>query len=328
MAKRQKQITTEPKVQAAPDTDGLEGSAMAHTQEAPVPAQHHPRRPPHVEVDEDEEDLDEEEEEEHFAGAQEDDEEEEDLDEDEEEEDDEEDEDKEPPPVPSFPVANTDATLLSFLAAITTDDRAAAHGLADWLVDQGDPRAAHVRELAEARCVLPEGSCPLLRAAPMACGASWTIVRRTWCVSALTYWDTPLYNLVRASRPSGDVTVRIARDRETPELLGAAFERCRVGLLLALFGTSPEHLRARQVILAENNLRRVDKVLARHEEAAVPWLLELREANRARFDEIFARITETSDLHELGYTLLDTLEPGWRQRLPAMMAGGAGSSTQ
>jgi uncharacterized protein (TIGR02996 family) len=237
------------------------------------------------------------------------------------------DEDDEKDALPTFPVANTNPTLLAFLTAVP-DDPGTGHALADWLLEQDDPRAAHVRELAEARCVLPEGSCPLLRAAPMACGTWWCIVLRPWCVSALAYWDTPLYKLVRASRPGGDITVRLARDRPVPERLHAAFERCRTGLLLALFGTTPEHLRARQVVLTEDNLKRVDKVLAKQQTAVIPWLLELRETNPARFEVVLARSWETSELHELGYALLDTLDPSWRQRLPAMMAGGAGSSTQ
>jgi hypothetical protein len=235
------------------------------------------------------------------------------LDEEDEDENDEEDEEPESPP--NFPVANTHPELLAFLTALP--DPATVLALIDWLMEQGDPRADHVRELSEARCVIPEGICYPLRAQPMACGRWWTITRQNRSVTGHAYRGTLLHRVLTGVTYRGEVQARAPRREQTPEGLRAAFERCRRGLLLGFFGTSVQHLRARQSILSEPRLDRLDKVLARCNQTAVPWLVELRAADRARFDRIVERIWTTPALHGVGYALLDAVDPGWRTRLPS-----------
>jgi hypothetical protein len=308
MAKKRKQATdstTAPKIQDEPSTAGRAGTAKAPAQEVSGPAQRNLRWRPLFESNEEEEDLDED-----------------DLDED---DDDEEDDDE--PPLPTFqvPTTTTDATLLTFLAAISTGDLAAGHALADWLTEQDDPRAALVRELAEARCVIPEGRSPLLRAAPMACGRWWCIVLRPWCVRAISYWNTPLYAMLESVRRGRNIEVRVPRDRQTPERLGAAFERCRIDLILGLFATTTQNLRAVQVVLNDPSMERVVRAIARYTEAVLPWLFMLRRDHPARCEAVLDRIRVSSDLQKISDELLSVLDPGWRQRLPAMMAGGTGA---
>ena len=183
-------------------------------------------------------------------------------------EDDEEEEEETPAP-PTFTVANNDSHLLAFLSALA-DDPATPFALADWLEEHEDPRAAHVRELAEARCAVPEGACVAFRTPPMACGTWWCIARRAGSVAAHVYEGTPLYLLLNARRRGNVIVARVLRDRQTPELIREAFESCRHGLLLGLFGTSVGHLRARRVLMRGAGLDRVVQVLARYGEAAIP----------------------------------------------------------
>jgi hypothetical protein len=150
----------------------------------------------------------------------------------------------------------------------------------------------------------------------MARGTWWCITRRPWGVAGIAYRGTPLYRMITTVRQDERVVVRVP-GQQTPERLRAAFERSREGLLLGLFATSVRHLKARQTILSAARLDRVDKVLACYQEKTVPWLVELRAADRARFDRILERIWATYALHETGYALLDTVDPGWRTRLPS-----------
>src|SRR4051812_36391367 len=159
-------------------------------------------------------------------------------------------------------VPNDDPTLVAMLLAMRDGDTAAGRALADWLEEREDPRAADVRELAEARCVVPverprwwrplgifqwektstawdpqgvrsscepgeAGSYP--EAFPMACGPWWAILRTPEGVTARWYRSPQGYVL------GGTCYFAFHADippiKQTKPRLREGFERCRGGLI-------------------------------------------------------------------------------------------------
>jgi hypothetical protein len=240
--------------------------------------------------------------------------------EDEEEEDDEDEEDTSP--VPALTVRNDDPALLSFLTTLS-EEPATAFALADWLLEQNDPRADTVRDLAEARAVVPEGVPSRYDRRPMVAARYWCAMRGVGAVTAWAYPGTLLGTLLVSRDYRADGTVRVPRDRQTPERLLAACERCRATLILGLFGTSPQLLRARQVLGAEARQDRIAATLARCGRGAVSLLVDLRSADPGRFDVVMKAIWSRDNLHPIGYAVMDQVKPGWRQQLMSGVATGA-----
>jgi hypothetical protein len=248
----------------------------------------------------------------------------EDEDDDEEEAPEEEESEEEEDEAPFFRTQNTDPTLLAFLDALLVDPQVALV-LTDWLTERGDERAETVRELATAHAVIPDGGITWGEA-PMGCGASWKIVRHGSSVFASAYSGTPLHRTLRSLGREGAIRVQVPRQRQTPERLAAAFDRCRLELQLGLFGKSRGHMNARRLLLHERNLDRVAKALRRCGKEIVPSLCELRGTDPDRFDQVLTLIWGNEALHALGYGVLDVVDPGWRGRLPALTATNGGPS--
>jgi hypothetical protein len=144
----------------------------------------------------------------------------------------------------TFTVANTDATLLAFLSALAWD-RAASYALADWLAERDDPRAESARELAMAPAVVPVGVPGWHHVRPMIASRSFFVTRRPSGVTARAYPGTMLGTLLGADGYRDNVTVRIPREKQTPERLIAACERCCAILCLGLFGASRQLFKTR-----------------------------------------------------------------------------------
>jgi hypothetical protein len=264
---------------------------------------------PIVENDDDDEELDDEDEE------------------DEDEDDNEEEDDEEPASalsfsIPALTVRNDDPGLLGFLTTLS-EEPATAFALADWLLERDDPRAETVRDLAEARAVIPEGVPSRYDRRPMIAARYWCAMRGVGAVTAWAYPGTLLGTLMVSRDYRADGTVRVPRDRQTPERLLAACERCRATLLLALFGTSPQLLRARQVLGAESRPDRIVATLTRCGRGAVPLLVDIRSTDPARFEAVMKAIWSRDNLHPIGYAVMDQVEPDWRQKLMTSVATGA-----
>jgi hypothetical protein len=218
---------------------------------------------------------------------------------------------------PPFPVANDDPRLSGFLTALPAGPGAAL-ALAAWLEERGDARAAVVRELAEAKCVVPEGVLCRRFLTPMACGRWWHIHRKLGRVAATVYVGTPLHRSLREGC-GGHIMAPRPRAGWTPETLQAAFEHCRRELICALFATSREQLTVRLAVLHDPSLERVLQLLGRYSCEAVPALCELRSSDHARFQTVVRLLWADIDLHHLGYAVMDALEPDWRQVLSALV---------
>jgi hypothetical protein len=117
-------------------------------------------------------------------------------------------------------------------------DVPAALVLADWLDERGDPRAGDVRELAEARCVVPRyrPSIPT-DTAGMACGAWWVAIRTQAGVNLRAYPDSPQGDQLCDVLGQNDWDCDLDNpDAPTDDQVRLAFDTCRLVVIGALLG--------------------------------------------------------------------------------------------
>lgn len=210
------------------------------------------------------------------------------------------------PPAPKHPpltVENSDPKLFAFLERQSTDPTAAI-ALSEWLADRSDPRAEAVRELAEVRCVIPEGVPDRVIGRPMACGRWWCAYRFRHRVTATVYPGTPLALLLSSAQARHDVEVQLPRRRQTSTHRIAAFEECRQTLLLRLFDVHPDRFSHRQAVFFEPQMFWVRLAFAVCESKAVPWMLELRKINPDRYERSLKHIWSRPDLHWIGMSVI------------------------
>ncbi len=151
-------------------------------------------------------------------------------------EDDEDDELELPPEV----VSNDDPEILAFLRT-AVQEKVAPLPLADWLKDRDDPRAPLVQELVAPRPIVPVKAVMWNGLFSMVSAPTWRGTLQPSRVVITTYPGTLLSGFL-SSRGQDEAEVRLSRDR-THEGILAAFERCRMKLVLALFDTTEADLR-------------------------------------------------------------------------------------
>jgi hypothetical protein len=189
--------------------------------------------------------------------------------------------------------------------------------LADWLEEQGDPRAADVRDLGAVRFVLPAGR-PTSRARPVACGPWWSVTLRHprpghYVLSWRAYPGTEQYRRVadalcaeatRSASPSPP-----ARSRTVPGEVGYyssealvryGCEWARLTLAAGLLGTTCEYLTCRGVFLEGDDATVATYLACRYPPPHLVQALQERDAERytrlrERADVIVARLTQEAE---------------------------------
>jgi hypothetical protein len=231
------------------------------------------------------------------------------------------------PATPATQVADADPLLTSFLIDLRYPN-ADARPLADWLADQNDPRGSLVRELAEARCVVPSKRPTGREGCTLASGAGWSIVLRRASVVARVY--APSGVVLRMRDDVGDRPL-------APEAVIYMFDTLRRKLIFGLFGLTQGRVRCLAVVLdcsfgidfAVRMLEsrpRVAEGGRKHVRGwLIPYLRQLRAANPARLGQIVARLWSSGELHQVGDDVMDAIAPGWLAKLLADcgLTGGA-----
>jgi hypothetical protein len=200
-----------------------------------------------------------------------------------------------PPTLRSGVVPNDSPELYGFLVAAKRDPAGTLPILADWLEDQGDHRAACVRDIVAMTLFDPPTPAPR-RYVTIATGPGWGIERSQSVVRMLLSPESRLARLLGSEWRRRE---RLYRNEQSPSHVRSAIETCRLASAFALFGMWPETIPYQNVIASSPMTAKLFRRINRNDRSP-EIVASLASVDLARFSELMMLFGRRPSLRWVG----------------------------